>query len=473
MLRRVLFCPFPSSRTPGSAAIGRTLGASLAACALTLGLGAAPASAADTSAPNVSVSAPAAGATVAGSVNLGVSASDNVGVTQVKWYVDGAEVAWDGAAPFQQSWDSRKVADGTHQVFAKAADAAGNWGTSAPITVTVANTSASADTTRPTVSVSSPTAGATVTGSVSLGATASDNVGVTQTKWFVDGVEVAWDGAAPWQQSWDSRKVADGTHQIEARAADAAGNWASSAKVSVTVKNATSPSPSPTPTPSPSPTPTPSPTPAGWQLVVSDSFDALTVDPNKWMIYGPNWPGHNGNGLRDGRAISVQNGVLNVTAQMLNGTLVSGGIASRLNQTYGRFEFRARTDPDPSQATSAVVLTWPQSDNWPSDGENDIYETLTTASRTPLHSFVHFSPTNQQYWFDYNADGTQWHHMAMEWEPTAIRFYMDGTLVGTVTDQYAIPDVPHHLCIQLDAFKQTMTGTVRLQVDDVRIYKRA
>ena len=100
MLRRVLPCRFSRSRTPGSAAFGRTLGASLAACALTLGLGASPASAADKSAPRVSVSAPAAGATVAGSVNLGVRASDNVGVTQVKWYVDGVEVASDGAAPF-------------------------------------------------------------------------------------------------------------------------------------------------------------------------------------------------------------------------------------------------------------------------------------------------------------------------------------------------------------------------------------
>ena len=63
--------------------------------------------------------------------------------------------------------------------------------------------------------------------------------------------------------------------------------------------------------------------------------------------------------------------------------------------------------------------------------------------------------------------------MAMEWEPTAIRIYRDGILAWTVTDVNAIPDVPHHLALQLDAFKQLMTGTVRLQVDWIKIYKRS
>ncbi|MCA1707691.1 MAG: hypothetical protein LC808_32240, partial [Actinobacteria bacterium] len=50
-------------------------------------------------------------------------------VSQVKWFVDDAEVAWDGdGAPWTKSWDSATVADGSHRMIAKAADAAGNWG---------------------------------------------------------------------------------------------------------------------------------------------------------------------------------------------------------------------------------------------------------------------------------------------------------------------------------------------------------
>lgn len=221
------------------------------------------------------------------------------------------------------------------------------------------------------------------------------------------------------------------------------------------------------------PAPTPPPAPSGWQLVQSDDFNGSALDTTKWGVYGPWIPGNGGNGIRASSAITVGDGLLTITAKMIDGTLVSGGMGNRLNQTYGRFEFRVRTDPDPSQATSGVVLTWPGSGNWPIDGENDIYETGIEAARTPFASFIHYGTTNKQYWFHHTgADGTQWHTMAMEWEPSAIRIYRDGGLVWTVTDTVAIPDVAHHLAIQLDAFKGSMTGTVRLQVDWVRIYKR-
>ena len=228
----------------------------------------------------------------------------------------------------------------------------------------------------------------------------------------------------------------------------------------------------PAPTPTPAPAPTPTPTATGWTLVQSDDFNGTAVDTSKWTIYSG--AGNGGNGLRAASALSVGSGLLTITARMVNGTLVSGGLSDKLNQTYGRFEFRVRTDPDPSLVTSGVVLTWPQSGNWPVDGENDIYETTLDADRTPFKSFVHYGSTNQQYWFIHSAsDGTQWHTMAMEWEPSAIRIYRDGILAWTVTDTNAIPDVAHHLSIQLDAFKQLMTGTVRLQVDWIKIYKRA
>lgn len=311
-----------------------------------------------------------------------------------------------------------------------------------------------ADTIRPTVSVTAPAPGASLTGTVSLTVSASDNTGVTQVKWYVDGREVGWDGAAPWQVSWNSASVILGQHQIFAKAADAAGNWGTSATVSFSTGTA----------------PPAATAPTGWQLVQSDDFNGTSLDTTKWQVY--NSSGHAGNGLRHPSAVSVGNGVLTITARMVNGTLISGGMSNRFDQAYGRYEFRVRTDPDPTAATSGVVLTWPQSGRWPIDGENDIYETTLEPDRNPLKSFVHYGSDNRQYWFHHNIDGTQWHTFAMEWERTAIRIYRDGVHVWTLTDTNAIPDVAHHLSIQLDAFKKSMTGTVRLQVDWVRIYRR-
>lgn len=206
-----------------------------------------------------------------------------------------------------------------------------------------------------------------------------------------------------------------------------------------------------------------------WNLVFEENFDGTAVNQSNWSLY--NGPGHAGNGLRKPEAFSAQDGMLIVTAQMKDGVLVSGGMAHRTNFTYGKFEFRVRTDVDPSQATSGVVLTWPQSEKWPVDGENDIYETGTGSSRSPFHTFIHYGADNRQYHFEHQADAAEWHIVAMEWTKDAIRIYVDGKLKWKLTDTYAIPQVPHHLCIQLDAFKTSMTGTVKMYVDWVKIYQ--
>ena len=214
------------------------------------------------------------------------------------------------------------------------------------------------------------------------------------------------------------------------------------------------------------------PGPSGRNLVFEDDFNGTTLNTANWSPYTS--AGNAGNGLRRPSALSLDgDGHLVITADMLNGQIVSGGTSNRLNYTYGLFEFRVRTDPDPTGTMSGVVLTWPQSERWPEDGENDIYETNAAVNtRWPFFSFVHYSSRNQQYSFRHDADGAQWHAMAMDWTADAIKVYRDGVLVWTLEDTAAIPDVAHHLCIQLDArATRTLTTPVRMYVDEVRIYQ--
>ena len=206
-----------------------------------------------------------------------------------------------------------------------------------------------------------------------------------------------------------------------------------------------------------------------WKLVFTEDFNGSRVNENEWSMY--NSPGHDGNGLRRPSAFSVANGMLTVKAEMSDGVLISGGMAQRRNYRYGKFEFRVRAEKDPAEATSAVVLTWPESEKWPEDGENDIYETGTAADRKPFHTFIHYDQTNKQYHFQHQADASEWHIIAMEWGKEALHIYRDGILVHTLTDQQAIPQVAHHLCIQLDAFQKKMSGEVKMYVDWVKIYQ--
>lgn len=61
--------------------------------------------------------------------------------------------------------------------------------------------------------------------------------------------------------------------------------------------------------------------------------------------------------------------------------------------------------------------------------------------------------------------------MALEWFEDVIYIYLNGELVYTVKDRDVIARWPHHICLQLDAFKHFLPETVKMYVDYVRIYK--
>jgi hypothetical protein len=115
---------------------------------------------------------------------------------------------------------------------------------SGAFTITCTLTYSSSDTTAPTVSVTAPTAGATVSNTVSVTATASDNVAVTKVEFYIDSVLKVSDTSSPYSYSWDTTAYTNAAHTIVAKAYDAANNIGTSASVSVTVSNSVTPPPS-------------------------------------------------------------------------------------------------------------------------------------------------------------------------------------------------------------------------------------
>ncbi|MEY2514822.1 MAG: hypothetical protein QOJ89_2180, partial [bacterium] len=98
-------------------------------------------SAPDTTPPSVSVTAPAQGATVSGTVNVSATASDNAAVSSVQFKLDGNDLgAADTTSPYSVTWDATTATLGSHTITAVARDAASNSATSSPVTVTVSAT---------------------------------------------------------------------------------------------------------------------------------------------------------------------------------------------------------------------------------------------------------------------------------------------------------------------------------------------
>ena len=91
--------------------------------------------------------------------------------------------------------------------------------------------------TPPTVSMTSPSAGANASHVVPLAATASDDVGVVAVDFFVDGTNLGQDTTAPYTLDWDSTVASNGPHTLTARARDTAGNQTTSTGVSLTSTN--------------------------------------------------------------------------------------------------------------------------------------------------------------------------------------------------------------------------------------------
>ncbi len=90
--------------------------------------------------PTVSVTAPAAGATVSGTVSVSAAASDDVGVAGVQFRLGAANLgAEDTSSPYSISWDTTTVGNGSYQLTAVARDSASQTTTSTAITVTVSN----------------------------------------------------------------------------------------------------------------------------------------------------------------------------------------------------------------------------------------------------------------------------------------------------------------------------------------------
>jgi len=93
------------------------------------------------------------------------------------------------------------------------------------------------DTTKPNVAITSPTNNSTVSGIVTIQATANDNVGVVKVEFYIDGNKVGEDTSSPYEYNWNTTQCTNGTHTITAKAYDNAGNVGESAAVTVNVNN--------------------------------------------------------------------------------------------------------------------------------------------------------------------------------------------------------------------------------------------
>jgi subtilisin family serine protease len=184
----------------------------------------------DTESPRLSITAPASGTSLTGTVAVNVSASDDQGVTRVEIYRD-ADVllGTDTTPPYGVSWSTAGLAAGAHSLYAKAWDQAGHTATSAVVPVSLRDVIA------PTVAILAPAAGSSVSGQVAVDVAADDDVGVTRVEIYRSGLLLGTDTTAPYGLTWNTDTTWPMAYTLSAKAYDQQGNTGTSVAIPVTV----------------------------------------------------------------------------------------------------------------------------------------------------------------------------------------------------------------------------------------------
>lgn len=169
-----------------------------------------------------------------GTITLSANATDNVGVIRVDFYVDNVLKGSKTSTPYSITLNSTTLSNASHSYVAKAYDATNNVGSSTAVNFTINNPVT--DTTAPTVSVTAPGSSGTIT----LSASASDNVGVSLVEFYVDGILKGSTTIAPYTLALNSSTLSNASHTYNAKAYDAANNVGLSNTVNFTVNNSVS-----------------------------------------------------------------------------------------------------------------------------------------------------------------------------------------------------------------------------------------
>ncbi len=183
---------------------------------------------------------PYAGQTVSGVVQIQVSVSDNLGIDQVEFFIDGNTVGTNSEYPYSYDWNTELVSeDDDHIISITVTDLGGNSTDVSPIAVLVNNVvTPGDDTTPPVVAILTPISNQTVGDTVLISGFALDNMGIADVKFYVDDELVATVSDSPYTHNWVTYELSNGSeHVIQMTASDLSSNQTTAQPVVVTIQN--------------------------------------------------------------------------------------------------------------------------------------------------------------------------------------------------------------------------------------------
>jgi len=230
----------------------------------------------------------------------------------------------------------------------------------------------------------------------------------------------------------------------------------------------------------------------GWQLVWEDDFAGTEVDTDKWELLTVRNSYNHEKQFYLPEQISVVDGKLRITASdepMEDKLYRSGRLWTKQQWRFGRFEARIKLPT--TQGMWPAFWLRPRHVPWPLGGEIDIMESRGS-NRHVVSSAFHWGTSVRDHEFlshlykvnDANGNPVDFHEgfhvYVAEWEPTHIRFFVDGEPHLTVTNKHA----PIHSTPKAIVFNVAVGGDFdgdpdestifpqTMEVDYVRVWQR-
>ena len=190
--------------------------------------------------PSIVIYDPAANQTVSGTITFMTIATDNVAIDRVEFYHDYELEFTATNYPYNYEWNSTLIAEDSEHVWhAKAFDTSGNDSQTQPMILFVDNI----DNIPPTGFILYPYAGQIVSDNIEIQVSASDNVGIAEVEFYLDGNLLSSDDQVPYAHEWNTNSSSeDEEHVIYATIIDLQGNSTDLSPISVTVNNDDAPS---------------------------------------------------------------------------------------------------------------------------------------------------------------------------------------------------------------------------------------
>src|SRR3972149_3796050 len=191
----------------------------------------------DSTPPTVTITTPQNGASVTGSFTVTVESSDNVAVNKVELYLDGVLYGQKTTVPYNFALDADTMSEGTHEIKAVSIDSSGN-SNFAKITVT----KKTSDTTPPTVTITNPQDGSTISGLTMVSVAATDDIAVSYVELYVNDVLLSKKIGSPYDFAIDAKNLPPGSNVLKAKAVDSTNNFSEDTITVLVQENSVPPS---------------------------------------------------------------------------------------------------------------------------------------------------------------------------------------------------------------------------------------